>query len=187
MNIAIHIFDAEATADSVAGNAHTHACSMTEAASVLAGLIDSRSHEVCCLASAEFAPDSDPLSAAVDQLKSANAAIGILPDDRHTDLAFIWKRLPLALASFVMAPESRGAILLDTSRARFRLHPQTLISRFRSWSFARRCRIPMQSYCSVQTQLQMTRRCRTLMSFCPNLLHDIREAAAVGWRTFSAS
>ncbi len=117
MNIAIHIFDAEATADSVDGNAHTHACSITDAASVLAGLIDSRSHDVCCLASAEFVPDSDRLSAAADQLKSANAAIGILPDDRHTDLAFVWKRLPSALASFVMAPESRGAIVLDTSRS----------------------------------------------------------------------
>ena len=116
MDIAIHIFDEAVATDSTLGNVHTHGYSITESGAILARLIASELNDVCCLASAELAPASDRLSAAVDQLKSVDAAIGILPADQHADLAFIWKRLPSALAGFVMPPETRGAILLDTSR-----------------------------------------------------------------------
>jgi hypothetical protein len=117
MDIAIHIFDAAAATDSTVGNLHTHACSIIESGAIFAELIASDSNEVCCLVSAGLVPDSHRLAAAVDHLKSADAAIGILPDNQHADLAFVWKRLPSALAGFVMPPESRGAILLDTSRS----------------------------------------------------------------------
>ncbi len=112
MNIALHIFDADAAADSTVENVHTHACSITESASILAKLTASSSNEVCCVASAGLVPDADRLAAAAEQLTSAGAAIGILPDSQHADLTFVWKRLPSALAGFVMPPESRGAILL---------------------------------------------------------------------------
>lgn len=115
-DIRIHIFDAAAATDSTIGNVHTHACSITESGSILVELIASDSNEVCCLASAGLVPDADRLSEAADRLKSADATIGILPDCQHTDLAFVWSRLPSALAGFVMPPETRGAILLDTSR-----------------------------------------------------------------------
>lgn len=116
MDIAIHVFDEAAATDSSVGNVHTHACSINESAPILAELIASDLNDVCCLASAELAPASDRLSAAVDQLKSVDAAIGILPGEQYADLAFIWKRLPSVLAGFVVPPETRGAILLDTSR-----------------------------------------------------------------------
>ncbi|NQV26064.1 MAG: hypothetical protein HQ518_17025 [Rhodopirellula sp.] len=115
-NIAIHIFDTAVATASTNGNVHTHACSVTESASVLTELIATDSNGVCCVASAGLVPDADQLIAATDKLKSASAAIGILPGAAYADLPFIWKRLPSALASFVMSPESRGVILLDTSQ-----------------------------------------------------------------------
>jgi len=60
--------------------------------------------------------DAERFSPAVEQLKSLGATIGILPDNEHIDLRYVWERLPSALASFVMPPETRGAILLDTSK-----------------------------------------------------------------------
>ena len=115
-DVSIHIFNPASSTDSMGGNVHNHACSITESGAILAELIASDSNDVCCVASAGLVPDADLLSAAVDRLKSANAAIGILPDSQHTDLAFVWKRLPAALASFVMPPETRGAILVDRSQ-----------------------------------------------------------------------
>lgn len=113
-DIVIHIFDT--TTASTVGNTHTHACSIAESASILAELIASDFNEVCCLVSAELVPAPDRLFEAVNQLKSGRTAIGILPDHQHADMTFVWKRLPSALAGFVMPPETRGAILLDTSQ-----------------------------------------------------------------------
>ena len=115
-DIRIHIFDAAAATDSTVGNVHTNACSITESASILTELIASESNELCCVASAGLVPAPDRLFEAVDQLKSAAAAIGILPDSQHADMTFVWTRLPSTLSGFVMPPETRGAILLDTSR-----------------------------------------------------------------------
>jgi hypothetical protein len=114
-DIAIHIFDPEATSDSTHGNQQTHARSIGESGSVLTELLASNSNGVCCVASAELVPDSDQLAASVDELRSAGASIGVVPGSAHSDLTFTWKRLPSALAALVMPPESRGAILLDTS------------------------------------------------------------------------
>lgn len=115
-DITHHIFDSAAETDSAVGNVHAHASPITESGTILAELIASDSNDVCCVASAGLVPAPDLVFAAVDRLKSANASIGILPDSQHADLAFAWKRLPSALAGFVMPPETRGAILLDTSR-----------------------------------------------------------------------
>lgn len=112
MDIALHLFDA--TTDSTDGHVHTHAVPLTESASFLTELISSSPRGICCLASAEHVPDSNHLSDAAQALVSASAAIGILPGSAHSDLSFIWKRLPSAVAGCVVAPESRGAILLDT-------------------------------------------------------------------------
>jgi len=60
--------------------------------------------------------DTERFSPAVEQLKSRGATVGILPDADHADLRYVWERLPSVLASFVMPPEGRGAILLDTSK-----------------------------------------------------------------------
>lgn len=64
----------------------------------------------------ETPADAERFSPAVEQLKSRGATIGIVPNAEHSDLRYVWERLPSALASFVMSPESRGAILLDTSK-----------------------------------------------------------------------
>jgi hypothetical protein len=116
-DIAVHIFDPDATSDSTHGNQQTHARSIAESGSVLTEFLTSDSNGVCCVASAELVPDSDQFSAAVDELRSAGASIGVLPDSVHSDLTYIWRRLPSALAAFVMPPESRGAILFDTSQS----------------------------------------------------------------------
>ena len=68
------------------------------------------------MVSAESVPDFVQFAAAVDQLRSANATIGILAGSQHPDLTFAWKQLPSALAAFAMPPETRGAILFDVSR-----------------------------------------------------------------------
>lgn len=60
--------------------------------------------------------DAKRFSPAVEQLKSRGATIGILPSSEHSDLRYVWERLPSVLASFVMPPETRGAILVDTSK-----------------------------------------------------------------------
>ena len=65
----------------------------------------------------ETPADAERFSPAVEQLKSRGATIGILPNAEHSDLRYVWERLPSALASFVMPPESRGAILLDTNKS----------------------------------------------------------------------
>jgi hypothetical protein len=116
-DIVIHIFASAATADSVNGTTQTHARSMGDSGSVLAELLASDSKGICCLAASGFVPDADQLASAADQLRAAGATIGIIPDSTHADLTFIWKRLPSALAAFVMPPETRGAILLDMNRS----------------------------------------------------------------------
>lgn len=60
--------------------------------------------------------DAERFSLAVEQLKSREATIGILPSSEHSDLRYVWERLPSVLASLVMPPETRGAILVDTSK-----------------------------------------------------------------------
>jgi hypothetical protein len=113
----IHIFDAAATAESTDGNMQTHACSIFDVGRVLAESLASNSNEVHCVASAEFVPAPEQLAVAADQLRSARAAFGILPENSHPDLTFAWKRLPSALAAFAMPPETRGAILFDASQS----------------------------------------------------------------------
>jgi hypothetical protein len=115
-DISIHIFDSASSTDLTVANLHTHDSPITESGTILAELIASDSNDVCCVVSAGLVPAPDLVFAAVARLKSANASIGILPDSQHADLAFVWKRLPSPLAGFVMPPETRGAILLDTSR-----------------------------------------------------------------------
>jgi hypothetical protein len=112
----IHIFDPHATAATSDGTTRTHPHSISDSAVVIGELASAESTGVCCLVSAGMVPDSDALATAVSELISSNAAVGILPDPRHSDLAFAWSRLPAAIASFVTPPESRGAVLLDTSR-----------------------------------------------------------------------
>lgn len=114
MDIALHVFDETATADSTDGQVHTHAVALTESASFLTELVASSPRGICCVTSADHLPDTDRLTAASHALESASAAIGILPGAAHSDLSFIWKRLPSPVAACVVAPESRGAILLDT-------------------------------------------------------------------------
>jgi hypothetical protein len=115
--IMIHIFDASATGESTDGNSQTHACSVFDAGRVLAESLAADSNEVHCMASAEFVPNAEQLATAADQLRSARAAIGILPGNAHPDLTFAWTRLPSALAAFVMPPETRGAILIDAAQS----------------------------------------------------------------------
>lgn len=115
-DIALHVFDSAAPADSTNGTTQTHARSIGEAGSVLAEYLASDSKGICCLASSGYVPDADQLATAVDELRAAGATIGIIPDSQHTDLTFVWKRLPSPLAGFVMPPETRGAILLDASQ-----------------------------------------------------------------------
>jgi hypothetical protein len=109
-----HLFDA--AADSTDGNTQTHTCSIFDAGRVLAESLSLNSNEVHCMVSAESVPDFVQFAAAVDQLRSANATIGILAGSQHPDLTFAWKQLPSALAAFAMPPETRGAILFDVSR-----------------------------------------------------------------------
>ena len=115
-DLAIHIFDPASGGESSDENVQTHACSIRDSADILRDLLSSPSSGMYCFSSAGIVPDSDQLTAAADTLTSSGAAIGILPADRHSDLTFVWRRLPAPLAGFVAPPESRGTILVETNR-----------------------------------------------------------------------
>lgn len=49
-------------------------------------------------------------------MEAASAAICIVPDQGHPDLAFVWSHLPSVLAGIAAPPESRGAVVINTER-----------------------------------------------------------------------
>lgn len=116
MAMALHVFDSTASADSTDAQKHVHAIPINACESVLSDLLSSGATDVCCLVTAGNVPNPERLSDAVRQFESRSAAIGIVPGQQHSDLTYVWKRLPSPLAGLVMAPETRGAILIDTNR-----------------------------------------------------------------------
>jgi len=109
-----HIF--ASNDDVTTGVTHRHSRSISDCISIIDEVTNSSSSGFCCLVEDGLVPDTAALNDAVSQVESADATIGILPDSRHPDLAFIWNRLPPALAGFVTPPESRAAIILNTAR-----------------------------------------------------------------------
>jgi hypothetical protein len=83
------------------------------AAAALAKCVIGDNEFVILSDSAYWNPDA--LQAALAEFAGSAANIGVIPGDCSSDLAFVWQSLPSPIASLVMAPESRAAIVLRRS------------------------------------------------------------------------
>lgn len=115
-DITTYVFDPTATDDESIGTTHRYARAINDSASVLNDICNSASSGYCCLAAVDMVPSGDELASAKDQMQQAAASIGVIPGNSHPDLTFIWQRLPSGLAGFVVPPESRGAVVINTAR-----------------------------------------------------------------------